>query len=315
MPATTLPAGTPLWKPPFIPGAASANPNTELRVWHPEETDASCTVFAGVTCRQGEPITDKIPVVTKGQAYARVKGPVEVNDALGFSATHDYLVRNGGPSCGKAMGQIAAAEVRLIPVELGATPPEDAVICARVVSEGADALFCTLDGGESVFAVMKPEPLRLSWVLGDWFGSVQNILQFSPTVTQVVDQAVWDALGYVINFRTNIDYPAVSEEHQAVWPPWVDNIGPYSVSSPVNQPRTADHGSGRITNIVCARVVAIGRVNNSELREDPAGEIVVNYVDITPGRSWVATDVIHQQQEVRSGGALVGIVDNTPTNA
>lgn len=121
--SSTLPAGTPLWKPVPQKGATSSDQNTEIQPWHPEATNASCKVFCGVTCREGEVVTEPIPVVTEGKAYARVMGPVEVNDAIGRSIGHTYLeVADGDTSVipvGRADDAIDSAEVKLIRVTLG----------------------------------------------------------------------------------------------------------------------------------------------------------------------------------------------------
>lgn len=128
--SSTLPAGTPLWKPVPVKGATSASSNTEIQPWHPEATNASCKVFCGVICREGEPVTEPIPVVTEGKAYARVMGPVEPNDAIGRSIGHTYLELSDGDSAiipvGRADDAIDSAEVKLIKVTLGSGASQSA---------------------------------------------------------------------------------------------------------------------------------------------------------------------------------------------
>ncbi len=223
MPSTTLLAGTPLWKPPVLPGATSADPNTELRVWHPEETDATCTVFAGVVCRQGEPITGKIPVVTTGQAYARVLGPVSPNDSIGFSATHDYLVKNGSPSCGKAMAEIADAEVKLVAVRLGLSEPGAVEFKRlRVIREGWAAIEGEDDLGNSVIA-LKPASILFACGIDDDYSYL--FAGNELTATRETDLANWpEEEGFYLKVR-NVSLPGNPAEywHEVVWPPYIGN--------------------------------------------------------------------------------------------
>lgn len=195
--------------------------------------------------------------------------------------------------------------------------PAASVILAEVVTEGADALECTVDAGVSTFVVMKPEPLRLSWMLGDFLAEVRHIYLHHSTVVQVVDQGIWDQYGYVLSVKPNSQLPSVQEEYQAIWPPYVDAIGSDTASSAVNQPRPVNLTYARTVNLVCARVSGAGRVNLADLASDDLGDTVVNYVDITPGRRWMPTDVIRQTQVVMDvpGGTAIGSVDNQPDNS
>lgn len=192
------------------------------------------------------------------------------------------------------------------------------ILLAEVVTEGADALECTVDGGVTTFVVMKPEPLRLSWMLGDYLAEVRHIYKHHATVVQVVDQGLWDQYGYLLSVKPNSGLPSVQEEYQAIWPPYVDAIGNDSTSSTVNQPRPVNLTYGRTVNLICARVSGAGRVNAADLLSDlVSGDTVVSYVDITPGRRWMPTDVIRQTQVVMDvpGGTAIGSVDNQPDNS
>lgn len=193
-----------------------------------------------------------------------------------------------------------------------------AVIMAEVVSEGADALLCTVDGGATTFAVMKPEPLRRSWNVADYSAVSRHIYFLHSTVAQVVDQAVWDQWGYVLSVKPNsLGGGSVQEEYQAIWPPYVDALGDDTTSTTVNAPRVVNQTFGRVVNVICARVSGAGRVNAADLADDVAGDTIVSFVDITPGRAWLPLDVITQIQEVYDmpGGTVIGAVDNQPNNS
>ncbi|KAF0180458.1 MAG: hypothetical protein FD161_888 [Limisphaerales bacterium] len=204
-------------------------------------------------------------------------------------------------------------------LELEAAPAAAAsgVLVAQVVAEGADALLCTVDGGATTFPVMKPEPLRRSWMLGDYLAEVRHIYKHHSTVVQVLDQGWWDQYGYVLSVKPNSAPPTVQEEYQAIWPPYVDAVGEDTASTPVNQPRAVNLTYGRTVSLICARVSGAGRVNAADLASDELGDTVVSHVDITPGRRWLPTDVIRQTQVVMDvpGGTAIGSVDNQPDNS
>lgn len=166
MPATTLPVGTPLWRKPIIPGATSAERNSETRAIHPEETDIECTFFLGVTSREGEPVDSQIRIVESGRALARVKGPIAINDPIGLSPSHDYLVKDGNPACGKSLGSIENNSTKLIEVELGSIPARSWFSGLLLIEEGRDALRCSASGqrapDDNEIIVMKPYELRVS---------------------------------------------------------------------------------------------------------------------------------------------------------
>lgn len=48
----------------------------------------------------------------------------------------------------------------------------------------------------------------------------------------------------------------------------------------------------------------------SNLTENPAGDTVVGFVDITGSRAWRALDEVMQTQDVRDVGGIIGRVDN-----
>ncbi len=195
---------------------------------------------------------------------------------------------------------------------------EGSVIMAEVVTEGADALLCTVDGGATTFAVMKPEPLRRSWNVADYSAVARHIYFLHSTVAQVVDQGIWDQWGYVLSVKPNsLGGGTVQEEYQAIWPPYVDAVGSDSASTTINAPRVVNQTFGRVVNVICARVSGAGRVNAAYLEDDVAGDTVVSYADITPGRAWLPLDVITQIQQVYDtpSGMVIGAVDNQPNNS
>ena len=201
------------------------------------------------------------------------------------------------------------------PIGKGPSGSSSSVIIAQVFNEGADAIECSTDGGDTVFVVMKPEPLRLSRML--YWGGSYAMGDFYPTITQETDQTIWDAWGYVINIATGIGSPGVTiQERRVVWPSWVEI---YATSTTVNSPRpmTLVVNPARERNLVCAVVPGAGRVNQADLKEDVSGDTVVNYVDITPGRHWMPIDEIRQEQsvtDVSDATSIIGYVDNSPQN-
>lgn len=182
-------------------------------------------------------------------------------------------------------------------------PPATAVIIAQIVTEGYDALECTVDGGATTFVVMKPEALRMSRMVFDYNGGSYFIAGTTPTITQ--NTSVWDAVGFALDWETNAGAPDPRTETQIIWPPYVDMV---TGSTSVNTPRSPQ--SSEAKNLICARVSGAGRVDLSNLTENPAGDTVVGFVDITGSRAWRALDEVMQTQDVRDVGGIIGRVDN-----
>ncbi len=196
----------------------------------------------------------------------------------------------------------------------GAAASGPQIVSAPVLQEGMDALLCLI--GDAEVVVMKPEPLRLSWMVRAAF-----VLNQISEVTQVTDPDAWQDFGYVINYRNRNLSPLVLDEWQVVWPPWVDNVGG---SPELNVPRTPHFGEStpsRAVELICARVSKTVWVDSATLRqlefgEEPEGELLnVAWVDITPGRVWVPLDVARQKQQVYLAGEPNGVVDNYPDNS
>jgi hypothetical protein len=109
---TTVPVGTPLWSAADAPrqGAAFAPATTDV-------------VFAGVTARHNQLPAKGLTVNRTGEALVRVQGPVAANDVVGRAsgtAAGTHLVKDGSVPVGRVRAPIAAAEVALVPVMLGA---------------------------------------------------------------------------------------------------------------------------------------------------------------------------------------------------
>lgn len=197
--------------------------------------------------------------------------------------------------------------------KVGGGPPAVPIITALVVGEGLDALICTVDNGATTFYVMKPEPLRMAWQCG--VGAIGQNGELLGAA-QETDQTIWDSFGYVVRMQNELLLPEVVEENQVVWPPWVDSVGPYSTTTPVNQirvPNLVAGGDPRQVNVICARLANYWSIDIADLSE--GGDEQVSYVDITPGRAWTPLSVITQDQEVRDITGVLGYVDNSPTNS
>ncbi len=131
-----------------------------------------------------------------------------------------------------------------------------------------------------------------------------------PTITQETDQTIWDAFGYVVRVVTGLESPNTIVENQTVWPQYVSYAGG---STPVNQIREE---SGFAKTLSCARIVGVGRIDIADLAENLiGGDTYVDFVDITPGRVWLACDAIQQKQFVYGAGGVIGRVDNYPYNS
>lgn len=108
----TLPVGTPLWKEPGVLTGGRLVPRTAVP---PGEVSESHEEFVGVTLREAEAAELPVSVQSTGMLLVRAKGPVAVNDTLGRSAGHDYLVtQTGGPGVAVALQAVDEGETRLI---------------------------------------------------------------------------------------------------------------------------------------------------------------------------------------------------------
>jgi len=120
----TLDVGTPLFKEPEL---RIGTANTKTRPVMPAITGDQHTVFSGVTVREGESATAPIPLQVYGPALARVKGPVEIGEAVVRANGENYLVgQESGAADSTPVGianeAITAADgtaPRLIRVALG----------------------------------------------------------------------------------------------------------------------------------------------------------------------------------------------------
>ncbi len=148
---TKIIAGTPIW-----------GSETSVATYSPDVVRTVDKLLLGVTVRENEPADKAFPVCNTGYTLARVMGPVSENDPIGASASAPgYLIKDGTPNCGKALGKITAAEVKLIPVQLGAGGGGVAATAklATLLSVAATTLSVQTASGETL-TVAKPFALR-----------------------------------------------------------------------------------------------------------------------------------------------------------
>lgn len=187
MPSATLPAGTPLWKKPTVKGETSAHLNSDTLPLHPESTTSECTVFCGVTILQGELITSSsIAIRNTGRSLCRVKGPVEVLEAVGFVEGFNYLAKAGSPSAGLCLQSVPDGQIKLVEVELalGVSAASVEVKRLRVKAEGADFLIC-LDSDDTQIVVQKPGVLGLygkHLVQNQWSALSSTVNEIGPGI-------------------------------------------------------------------------------------------------------------------------------------
>lgn len=115
----TLAVGTPIWKRPGAGPATTGGSNTETQAIRPAATDATCTVFCGVTVREGELEDRPLAVHGRGLIYARVKGPVGAGEAVGLEPGQDYLVGGAEVMVGTVTQEVTGTGVVLCGVRVG----------------------------------------------------------------------------------------------------------------------------------------------------------------------------------------------------
>lgn len=319
---STLPVGTPLWAEPLVAGASSTVLNTKTRAVHPEETDATTTVFMGVTTREGEPITGQIPIVREGRALVRVMGPINANEAVGFSEGNTYLVKNGSPSTAAALEAIAGAEVKLIMVNLGqGASGGETLIYTYIVKEGRDALLCSQDyigwGGDAEsIIVMKPSDLQVSV-------KTASPLKFGRNQTVTLDTAEMDAMAFwanrgmivnvVDNAITNEEFDGANsgKQRQATWPMYC-NAQDETNSDRLGLVIQARNSSLLYTGIVAFRSAqAVGRVNPDTLLSVTSGGVLVYHIDMNvEKRSWKTISEIIMTQRTKYPDDSSGLIYN-----
>lgn len=316
MPSATLPVGTPLWKKPTVKGETSAHLNIDTLVIHPESTtDATHTIFEGVTCMDGEPVSSLISIRKFGQALARVMGPVAAGDSVGFAAGETHLVKDGTPFAAACVDSIGTADVKLILVNIGQVATAGGLFYTLVAREGRDALLCSTDywnGGETII-VMKPSDLRVSvkTAFPLKFGRNQIV-----TLDEVAMDALvfWGARGMIVKV---VDQGIVNEEfagansgkqHQVTWPMYCSKASEL-VDDRANIVIDA-HEPNAVGIMVAKSSNAVGRVDPVTLKIVDSGGVEVYHIDMNvEKRSWKTLSEILMTQRTKQ----IVDIDGTPS--
>jgi ribosomal protein S28E/S33 len=112
--SVALPAGTPMYR----------EADSRLSLAHGDAVEALNPVFQGVTVFDGEKSDGPVRVTATGDngtIYARVKGPVKVNDAVGLADSVQTYLETGNKvslTVGNVLEEITGAETRLAPVRV-----------------------------------------------------------------------------------------------------------------------------------------------------------------------------------------------------
>ena len=186
-----------------------------------------------------------------------------------------------------------------------------AAVVAEVIAEGNDALLCSTDGGVTSFPVMKPYPLRVSRMMvydgGVKMGDALTL------VSQTTSSGDFEEWGFILRFQNKAFLPSVVEQDLTVWPQYLD----FCTTTGLNLLRQNTFDTEILREVFVIKSPGCGKVNATDLRENILGDTSVDYMDITPGRTWRSISELRQAQPVFDilGGTQIGTVDNDPATA
>ena len=183
-----------------------------------------------------------------------------------------------------------------------------AAIVAEIITEGNDALLCSTDGGVTSFPVMKPHPLRVSRMMV-YDGGVK-MGDALALVSQTTSSGDFDEWGFVLRIQNKDFLPTVVEQDVTVWPQYLD----FCTTTGLNLLRQNTFDTEILREVLVIKSTGCGKVDATDLRENILGDTSVDYMDITPGRTWRSLSELRQVQQVFDilGGTAIGTVDNEP---
>jgi len=114
----------------------------------------------------------------------------------------------------------------------------------------------------------------------------------------------------VLRIQNKALLPMVVEQDVTVWPQYLD----FCTTTGLNLLRQNTFDTEILREVLVIKSTGCGKVDATDLRENILGDTSVDYMDITPGRTWRSLSELRQVQQVFDilGGTAIGTVDNEP---
>lgn len=315
----TLAAGTPLFK---SPNSTTAGVKGGTHAVLPTQNTSSHKEFVGVTVQDGQVIDGttggECSVVVEGSVLARVMGPAEEGQTVGYSlgTNSDYLnAASYDVKVGRLLESITVTDIKLVRVSVDRSTPSEKVTQLELVKEYNDFLECKpISGGDSIF-VAKPAHLCASnwingWVPGDTITGALPVNNGADTeIYRMAFKYIDRCTRWKMVWPGEINIPQLLETGDGVsglsyyiFQEVIDP--PYMTASGVISGENGGHSDSSMFTIINAikpdGVITIGSGLVSPFAELPANEDVTMIDLNSAARQWKRLD------EVRPMFGMVG---------